>query len=131
MAEMGQARRFDAPPATSGLPRSTDIARLARLVRFVPAGNNAHARFVHRVAQFPSANTVCQLHQNCRITVFGLRHVAIAYPCVGLTRNYIRQQAFAHGFMLLWIGRSNLRLSERVCAVHYPVGVQSIDLGVR
>jgi len=30
------SRRFDAPPATSGLPQSTDIARPARLVRFVP-----------------------------------------------------------------------------------------------
>jgi hypothetical protein len=35
------------------------------------------------------------------------------------------------GCTLLWIRRSNLRLSERVCAVHYSVGVQSIDLGVR
>jgi len=31
-----QSRRFDAPPATSGLPQSTNIARPARLVRFVP-----------------------------------------------------------------------------------------------
>src|SRR3982074_2221117 len=30
-------------------------------------------------------------------------------------------------FTLLWIGRSNLRLSERIGAVHYPAGVQSID----
>ncbi len=82
------------------------------------------------VAQFPSADTVCELHENCRITVFGLRHVAIAYPCVGVTRNY-SAAGFAQVFTSLWIGRSNLRLSERVCAVHYPVGVQSIDLGVR
>jgi hypothetical protein len=32
----GQSRRFDSQPATSGLPRSTDIARPAGLVRFVP-----------------------------------------------------------------------------------------------
>src|SRR6478672_5100079 len=32
----GQRRRFDASPATSGLPQSTDIARPVRLVRFVP-----------------------------------------------------------------------------------------------
>ena len=70
------------------------------------------------VAQFPSADTVCQLHENCRLTAFGLRHIAIAYPCVGALRCY-------------GLAGSNLRLSERVCAVHYPVGVQSIDLGVR
>jgi hypothetical protein len=32
----GHSRRFDPPPATSGLPRSTDIARPVRLVRLVP-----------------------------------------------------------------------------------------------
>jgi hypothetical protein len=36
MTEMGQKRRFDPLPATSGLPRTTDIIRSARLVRFVP-----------------------------------------------------------------------------------------------
>jgi hypothetical protein len=36
MSELGQSRRFDAPPATSGLPQSTDTGRPARLVRFVP-----------------------------------------------------------------------------------------------
>jgi hypothetical protein len=33
---VGHSRRFDAPPVTSGLPRSTDIIRPAQLVRFVP-----------------------------------------------------------------------------------------------
>jgi hypothetical protein len=33
---MSQSRRFELGPATSGLPQSTDIARPARLVRFVP-----------------------------------------------------------------------------------------------
>src|ERR1700738_2877898 len=33
---MGKKRRFDLGPATSGLPRSRDINRPARLVRFVP-----------------------------------------------------------------------------------------------
>ena len=32
---MGQSRRFGALPAASGLPQSTDIERLVRLVRFV------------------------------------------------------------------------------------------------
>jgi hypothetical protein len=32
----GQSRRFDRPPATSDLTRTTDIIRLTRLVRFVP-----------------------------------------------------------------------------------------------
>jgi hypothetical protein len=73
-----------------------------------------------------------QLHENCRITVFGLRHVAIAYPCVSSTHNYYYSGAgLLQGSTLLRIGRSNLRLGERICAVHYPVGVQSIDLGVR
>jgi hypothetical protein len=39
MTTSGQSRRFDAPPTTSGLPQSTDIGRLARLVRFVPIGD--------------------------------------------------------------------------------------------
>jgi len=33
---LGQSRRFGPLPATSGLPRSTDIIRPARLVRLVP-----------------------------------------------------------------------------------------------
>jgi hypothetical protein len=33
---LGQSRHFDRVPVTSGLPRSTDINRPARLVRFVP-----------------------------------------------------------------------------------------------
>ena len=32
----GQTRRFDPLPATSGQPRTTDIIRPSRLVRFVP-----------------------------------------------------------------------------------------------
>jgi hypothetical protein len=39
----GQSRRFEASPATSGLPQSTDIATTARLVRFVPAALKAQA----------------------------------------------------------------------------------------
>ena len=33
---IGHSRRSDRRPATSGLPRTTDIVRPARLVRFVP-----------------------------------------------------------------------------------------------
>ena len=36
MSEVGQTRRFDGGPATSGLPPSTDIARPARHVSKVP-----------------------------------------------------------------------------------------------
>jgi hypothetical protein len=36
MTGLGQSRRFGPLPATSGLPRSTDIIRPARLVRLVP-----------------------------------------------------------------------------------------------
>jgi hypothetical protein len=36
MSQLGQIHRFDPSPATSGLVRSTDIIRPARLVRFVP-----------------------------------------------------------------------------------------------
>jgi hypothetical protein len=39
MSAVDQKRRFDAPPATSGLPQSTDIIRPARLGRFVPEGD--------------------------------------------------------------------------------------------
>src|ERR1700694_3279739 len=42
ISEMGQSRRFDPQPITSGLPRSTDILRPAQLVRFVP-GRDSHA----------------------------------------------------------------------------------------
>src|ERR1700688_3996043 len=37
---VGQKRRFDPLPATSGLPRGTGIARPAQLVRFVPIGDS-------------------------------------------------------------------------------------------
>jgi hypothetical protein len=36
ISHMGQSLHFDPVPLTSGLPRSTDIARPPRLVRFVP-----------------------------------------------------------------------------------------------
>jgi len=36
MSQMGQKRRFERRPITSGLPRLTDINRPARLVQFVP-----------------------------------------------------------------------------------------------
>jgi hypothetical protein len=35
-SDLGQSRRFDVRPVTSGPPQSTDIVRPARLVRFVP-----------------------------------------------------------------------------------------------
>jgi hypothetical protein len=41
MSELGQKRRSDHRPVTSGLPQSTDIVRPARLVRFVPQADNA------------------------------------------------------------------------------------------
>src|ERR1700751_3974458 len=53
-------------------------------------------------------------------------HVTTAYPHVGFTHNY-SAAGFAQGCTLLWIRRSNLRLSERGRAVHYSVGVQPID----
>jgi hypothetical protein len=39
MSQMGQKRRFDTLAVTSALPRTTDIIRPARLVRFVPIGD--------------------------------------------------------------------------------------------
>jgi hypothetical protein len=54
-------------------------------------------------------------------------------PCgrhVAFTRDYLAL-GIAQGFTLLRIGRSNLRLSEWIRAVHYPVGIQSIDFSVR
>jgi hypothetical protein len=43
MSQLGQKRRFDPQPVTSGLPQSTDIAGPARLVRFVPTAVISHA----------------------------------------------------------------------------------------
>src|ERR1700687_5028268 len=46
---LGQKRRFDAPPTTSGLPPSTDIIRPAQLVRLVP-NSEVVASFDHLVS---------------------------------------------------------------------------------
>ena len=43
MSAMGQTHRFDPLPATSGLPRSTDINRPAQLVRLVPIPDSCAA----------------------------------------------------------------------------------------
>jgi hypothetical protein len=51
MSQMGQKRRFDPLPATSGLPRLTDTNRPVRLVRWVPASDikltNLQRRCLH------------------------------------------------------------------------------------
>jgi hypothetical protein len=39
MSQMGQSRHLDSPSMTSSLPRTTDIVRPARLVRFVPTAD--------------------------------------------------------------------------------------------
>ena len=75
------------------------------------------------VASFAVCGAASQRRRNRHITVPDWRHVAF-------TRNYLAA-GFAQGSTLLWIGRSNLRLSEWICAVHCPVSIQSIDLGVR
>jgi len=41
---MGQSRRFDSAPLTSGLPRSADIADRKRKVRKVPKSGSEPAR---------------------------------------------------------------------------------------
>jgi hypothetical protein len=41
MTALGKTRRFDPQPVTFGLPQSTDIARRAQLVRFVPMSDIA------------------------------------------------------------------------------------------
>ena len=43
MSLLGQTRRFEPLPSTSGLPQTTDIIRPARLVWFVPKGDIAGA----------------------------------------------------------------------------------------
>ena len=50
----GQERRFDRLPATSGLPRITDIARPAWLVRLVPISNIAPAHSITSSARASS-----------------------------------------------------------------------------
>jgi hypothetical protein len=49
MSVPSHSRRFDGRPATSGLPRSTDIIYPARLVRFVP-NSEVVASFDHLVS---------------------------------------------------------------------------------
>src|SRR3981081_1962701 len=72
--------------------RFTPMSRPRQLNRFRPksAIGGIAVELLHSpcVAQFPTADTVCQLHENCRLTAFGLRHIAIAYPCVGALRCY-------------------------------------------
>src|SRR5882757_6859412 len=82
-------RRTRGDQISSGLPLKADITQYSRHVSKVPIGGIA-VELLHSpcVAQFPSADTVCQLHENCRLTAFGLRHIAIAYPCVGALRCY-------------------------------------------
>jgi hypothetical protein len=41
MSQLGQSRRLERRPVTSGLPRLTDVIRPGRLVRFVPIGDIA------------------------------------------------------------------------------------------
>jgi hypothetical protein len=41
MSQLGQSRRFDVRPATSGLPRATDIVSASRQVCFVPTSDIA------------------------------------------------------------------------------------------
>jgi len=43
MSEPGQSRRFDREPATSGLPRTTDIIRASRHVSKVPTAEQHHS----------------------------------------------------------------------------------------
>src|ERR1700716_1598946 len=89
MSGLGQSRHSHRVPITSGLPRKADIFSIRRHVSKVPIGGIA-VELLHSpcVAQFPTADTVCRLHENCRLTAFGLRHIAIAYPCVGALRCY-------------------------------------------
>src|ERR1700738_5336087 len=61
---LGQKLRFDLGPATSALPRSTDIIRPVRLVRFVPRrevrGPQSSARSCRRVRKSFQIRHVCQ-----------------------------------------------------------------------
>ena len=65
------------------MPAFANTGRAVAHVRgsYVPIGGIAVSPCV---AQFPSADTVCQLHENCHLTAFGLRHVAIAYHALAL-----------------------------------------------
>ena len=44
MSGLGQKRRFERQPITSGLPQTTDIGGPAPLVRFVPIGDSCTAQ---------------------------------------------------------------------------------------
>src|SRR5260370_40848247 len=55
MSQLGHSRRFDAPPVTSGPPQSTDIARPAPLVRFVPIGDIASIQLLRQLGRVMSS----------------------------------------------------------------------------
>jgi len=59
MSALGQTRRFEPQSVTSGLPQSTDIARGAQLVRFVP---NSEVRVGNRAVRFALKNGQRQPH---------------------------------------------------------------------
>jgi hypothetical protein len=123
MTELGQTEKNSVRAKVFRVTLKADIAQCGRHVRFVPIGDIAVSCFVHRVRRGFPVQT-----QSASYTKLSY-HRAWPAPCA-FTRNYLAA-GFAQGFTLLWIGRSNLRLSEWICAVHYPVGIQSIDLGVR
>src|SRR5260221_2869651 len=77
----GQKRRFDPMPATSGLPRTTDVIRPARLVRFVPGAETFTAL---RKAAARSAETIC-------VTIGEILRALTPTECA----NYFRNSGYA------------------------------------
>jgi len=77
MSEMGQKRRFDPLPATSGLPRSTDIVRPVQLVRFVPLTEvppgewqiRERRRFSRRSPAASLPQLTCGMHWDARAAI--------------------------------------------------------------
>src|ERR1700738_4120981 len=65
MSEKGQKRRFDPLPAVSGLPRTTDIIRPTRLVRFVPIGDESSRRSARPSYPLADLNAGLQEEPNC------------------------------------------------------------------
>ena len=67
-SELGQKRRFDHLPATSGLPRGTDIVGPTRLVRFVPRSDiSGSKRPPLRQPKKKPPGTSISRHRSCSI----------------------------------------------------------------
>jgi hypothetical protein len=81
----GQSRRFERPSATSGLPRSTEIVRPARLVGLVP--HNRTSCGCYRVLLFRNNDDFC-LETGAPNVSQQFHHIRIANVLVASQKNH-------------------------------------------